>query len=116
MKRVKINFKENNIAQDVVVADSFFARARGLMFRKKMDNFDGMLITPCNSIHTFGMFFPIDVIFLNKNFEVIKVMEGLKPNRMTLLYLKASQVLELAAGTLAGKVTKGDCLEITCIN
>ena len=104
------------IASDVVIADTFLSRARGLMFRKQMNNFDGMLITPCNSIHTFGMNFPIDVIFLSKTFEVVKVLENLKPYRMTRPYFSASQVLELKSGTINGRLSKGDRLEVSCIN
>ena len=111
-----IRNKDWEIAKDVVLADTFLSRARGLMFRKEMDGFDGMLITPCNSIHTFGMSFAIDVVFLNNKYEVIKVFEKLKPYRMTRPYFSATQVLELKSGTLNGRLNKGDRLEVSCIN
>ena len=111
-----IRNKDWEIAKDVVLADTFLSRARGLMFRKEMDGFDGMLIKPCNSIHTFGMSFAIDVIFLNNKYEVIKVFEKLKPYRMTRPYFSATQVLELKSGTLNGRLNKGDRLEVSCIN
>lgn len=116
MKRMKIKNNEWEIAKDVVLADTFLSRARGLMFRKEMNEFDGMLITPCNSIHTFGMNFPIDVVFLSKTFEVVKIFENLKPYRMTRPYFSATQVLELKSGTLNGRLNKGDRLEVMCIN
>lgn len=104
------------IAKNVLVADTFFSRAQGLMFKREMIDFDGMLIKPCNSIHTFCMYFPIDVVFLSKKYEVIKIFEKLKPNRMTRPYFSATQVLELKAGTLNGRLSKGDLLEVSCIN
>lgn len=116
MKRIMIKNKDWEIAKDVVVADTFLSRARGLMFRKEMNDFDGMLITPCNSIHTFGMNFSIDVVFLSKTFEVIKIFENLKPFRMTRPYFSSTQVLELKSGALNGRLKKGDRLEVSCIN
>lgn len=112
MKRIVVKFKEWQIAGEVILADSFFARARGLMGRKSFEGFDGMMIYPCNSIHTFFMHFPIDVIFLNGNYEVVKVLESLKPWRITAPYWGATQVLELAAGTIQGRLAKGDRLEV----
>tara|TARA_R110000868_G_scaffold164359_3_gene396855 strand:+ start:786 stop:1133 length:348 start_codon:yes stop_codon:yes gene_type:complete len=113
VKRISVKLNNWVIAKDAVIADTFISRARGLMFRKDLSDFDGMLIAPCNSIHTVGMLFSIDVVFLNKKFEVIKIIENLKPYRMTRPYFKAFQVLELAAGTLANRLKCGDQLEIT---
>ncbi len=113
MKRIIVKLNDWVIAKDAVVADTFFSRARGLMFRKDLSNFDGMLIAPCNSIHTVGMLFTIDVVFLNKKFEVVKIIENLKPYRLTRPYFRAFQVLELAAGTLKERLQVGDQLEIT---
>ncbi len=116
MKSLVIKNKEWEIAKNAVLADTFLSRARGLMFRKDMNDFDGMIIKPCNSIHTFGMRFSIDVVFMNNKYEVVKVFENLKPYRMTRPYFSATQVLELKAGTLNGRLTKGDLLEVSCIN
>ncbi len=116
MKSLNIKNKEWEISKNAVLADTFLARARGLMFRKAMEDIDGMLIKPCNSIHTFGMRFSIDVVFLNNKYEVVKVFENLRPFRMTRPYFSATQVLELKAGTLNGRLVKGDRLEVSCIN
>ncbi len=116
MGMVSFKHQGQEIASKIKLADTFFTRGLGLMFKKEMTDFDGILIKPSNSIHTFWMRFSIDVIFLNKDLEVIKVFENLKPWRMTWPYLKASQVLELKAGTLNGKIKKGDQLEMTCIS
>lgn len=104
------------VAKEALIADSFFLRAKGLMFAKDLNPYDAMLITPCNSIHTFFMNFDLDVVFLNKKNHVVKIIRHLKPWRMTRPYFKASQVLELKAGTLALDLKEGDQLERVCIN
>ncbi|EQC51248.1 hypothetical protein M901_1095 [Bacteriovorax sp. DB6_IX] len=85
------------------------------MFKKEMKNYDGLLIRPCNSIHTFFMRFSIDAVFLNKDFKVIRIYRDLKPWRMTTIIWKANQVLELRAGTLPDNVKEGDSLTV-CTN
>lgn len=114
--RMIFKHKDQEVARNIKMADTFLSRAIGLMFKSEMPDYDGILIKPSNSIHTFWMKFSIDVIFLNKELEVIKVFENLKPWRMTLPYLRANQVLELRAGTLNGRIKKGDHLEMTCTN
>jgi uncharacterized membrane protein (UPF0127 family) len=63
-------------------------------------------------IHMFGMRFPIDVAFLDRNGRVIAVHHSLKPNRLSKLSLRAEGVLELAAGRLSATGTEvGDTVE-----
>lgn len=98
------------IANHVKVASTTIDRMIGLMFKEKMMGFDALLIEPCNSIHTFFMCYPIDVIFLNKNYEVVKIIRNMKPWRLSAIYFRATKVLELQAGTLPENVSKGDKL------
>lgn len=86
------------------------------MFSKKLPDCDGFLIKPCNSIHTFFMHYPIDVVFLDKNYKVVKIIYNLNPWRMTLVYLNSHQVLEMKAGTLNKNLTEGEIVEAICIN
>lgn len=111
-----IKFKDEILCKDLKIADDFLSRLIGLMFKKEMSGFDGLLIKQCNSIHTFFMRYAIDIIFLDKEFKVVKVIENMKPWRATLMYFKASQVLELNSGTLMNKIKKDDQLEIICTN
>lgn len=97
-------------------AKSFQDRAIGLMFAHQMQGFDGLMIEPCTSIHTFFMKFPIDVIFLDKNNTVVKIIRDMRPWRLSGIYLKARKVLELKAGSLPDKIKKGDAIEVLCIN
>lgn len=70
-----------------------------------------MHIQPCNSIHTFFMRIPIDVLFLDADGVIIKQLPALPPWRASAVYLKARSVLELPAGTLQASGTQeGDRL------
>ena len=99
------------VAEDVAVARTFRGRFRGLMLRREMPSGQALLIERSSSVHTAFMRFPIDVVFLDRENEVVKVAENLRPFRAALS--RGKSVLELNAGC-AGKanVTKGDRLVI----
>lgn len=116
MKECKILHKSIPIAQKVALADNSISRMIGLMFKPGLEAGEGLLIRPCNSIHTFFMRFNIDVLFLDKEYRVLKVIRNLKPWRMTRMYFKAFQVLELQGGTLSEDIHENDQLEVLCIS
>jgi uncharacterized membrane protein (UPF0127 family) len=70
---------------------------RGLLGRKNLKAGEGLLLWPCSSIHCFGMHFPIDVIFLDRQTRVISLRENLTPGSRA-SYRQARCVLELRAG------------------
>ena len=82
---------------DVMVASSPLARMRGLLARPALRGGQAMLIRPCNMIHTVGMAYPIDVVFLRRDGLVLRVAEAVAPRRMR-SHWRAHCVLELAAG------------------
>lgn len=89
----------------VLLASSVWDRLIGLMFKKEMQDsrknfFDGLILDPCNSIHTCFMRFDIDVIFLDSSNQIIKIYQNLKPWRMTPLFWKARKVIEFKAGKI----------------
>ena len=112
----KISDKNLMIGRNILVANTFYQRLKGLMFSKEMRDFDGLIINPCNSIHTFFMCYNIDVLFLDKEYKIIKIIRDLTPWKMTLVYFKASQVLELYGGTLSPDVHEGERLEVLCLS
>lgn len=63
----------------ITVADSFFSRLLGLMGKKEMKDNQALLITKCNSIHTFFMRFNMDAVFVDKNMTVKKAVKSIKP-------------------------------------
>lgn len=104
------------ICQKMAIADDMFSRMKGLMFSEKLPDCDGFLITPCNSIHTFFMLYSLDLLFLDRDFKIVKAVYDLKPWRMSWIYFKAHQVLEMRAGTLKKDLKTGDKLEALCIS
>ena len=71
----------------------------GLLGSSSLDNNHGLLISPCSSVHTFGMRYAIDLVFMNNEGMIVKTVNALKPWRMAFSN-SASMVLELAANTL----------------
>jgi len=101
------------LSADVAVAESLPERLKGLLGKKELKQGESLLIRPCYGIHTIGMGFPIDVVFLNKRNVVISAKNNFPPNRMTRFYFGAVSVLELTAGTLTATDTRvGDRIEI----
>jgi len=88
------------LAQSADVADTSAKRRTGLLKHERLEPGDGLWIVPCESVHTFFMKFPIDLIYLDKRRKVRKVKHALRPWRMSVC-LPAHSVLELPAGTLA---------------
>ena len=88
------------LAPNLSVAVTPFARLKGLLGKSSLPVGEGLWIKPCNSVHTFGMRFPIDVLFLDKKKHVVGLARTLRPNRISRLYLSASSVIELPAGTI----------------
>lgn len=111
MARIINASKGTVVAEDVTVARSFWGRFRGLMLRREMASDQGLLIEPSGSIHTAFMRFPIDVVFLGREKQVVKVAADVRPFRVVLS--RGHSALELNAGS-AGKanVSEGDRLVV----
>lgn len=100
------------VASRVEKADDAPARSKGLLGRESLSGEEGLWIVPCPMIHTFFMKFSIDVLFLDKALTVRRVIEDLKPWRLSPWVLSAHSVLELKGGILRGSVKVGDRLEM----
>jgi uncharacterized protein len=100
------------LAATVLKADTFWKRLKGLRGRKELPAGEGLWIVPCRGVHTRGMTFPIDVLFLDARGTVISLEEHLEPGRFAPIRWKARTVLELPAGTLRDSRTGvGDRIE-----
>jgi uncharacterized protein len=100
------------IATKVETADDAASRSKGLLGRDYLPEGAGMWIVPCPMIHTFFMAFPIDVLFLDRAMKVVRVIEDLKPWRVSPWVFSAHSVLELKGGSLKGRVAPGHRLEL----
>ncbi len=88
------------IAGRVRVAQDLKSRHVGLLNRGSMGVDEGLLIKPCNSIHTFFMKFGIDVVFLSRQGMVVKIAKNIKPFRLESCHIKGYMTLELTGGVL----------------
>jgi uncharacterized membrane protein (UPF0127 family) len=70
------------------------------------------MFEPAMSIHTFFMNFPLDVVFMDENYKIIKLYRNLAPWRHTWMHLTSRKTLELPAGQFPSEVKEGDILEV----
>ncbi|MGN0531365.1 MAG: DUF192 domain-containing protein [Eubacterium sp.] len=95
-------YKDNRlIVEEVENANHFFRRFMGLMYRKSMARNHGLLLTPCNEIHTFGMKFDIDTITMDKSNAILLIDEAVPPNKVRKKVKNGYKVLELNSGVAA---------------
>jgi uncharacterized membrane protein (UPF0127 family) len=104
------------LATSLAVADTHWTRLRGLLGLRPSDfrNGFGLWIVPCHGVHTLGMGFPIDVIYLDRAMTVVHIQHDLRPWRIAPVRAQAATVLELPSSTAAETgTTIGDKIEIT---
>jgi hypothetical protein len=112
MKIINVN-KNYILADKIFLSDKFLARLMGLLSFKSFDKNQAMILRPSNSVHTFFMRFPIDVLFVDKNNSIVRIVRHMKPFRVTGVYLKSKFVVELPVGVIdATKTSVGDYLQI----
>jgi uncharacterized membrane protein (UPF0127 family) len=99
------------LADRADIADTSAKRRTGLLKHTGLEPGEGLWIAPCEGVHTFGMKFAIDVVFLNRQKKILKIRPNMVRGRISFSLL-AHSVLELPAGTLEKTGTiAGDQLE-----
>jgi uncharacterized membrane protein (UPF0127 family) len=112
MLRVRNETKGVVIGDRVELAATSKARRTGLLKHSSLEAGEGLWIIPCEAVHTFGMRFAIDVVYLNKKKVVLKIRHSMVRSRMSFCLI-ADSVLELPAGTCeATGTTPGDQLSV----
>lgn len=126
VKKITVRKTDSNkkVGQDILMANSFYTRFIGLMFKPTLDEVEGLWLTKTKQIHTCWMRFPIDVIYLKKlsgrdssltfeeTYQVVAVEEKMMPWRVGKWVSQATDVLELKAGMIMSKHVKiGDILK-----
>jgi uncharacterized protein len=104
------------LATALAIANTHWTRLRGLLGLRSNDfrNGSGLWIVPCHGVHTLGMGFPIDVVYLDDAMTVIHVQGDLRPWRFAPVRTQAASVLELPCRTAAETQTAvGDKIQIT---
>lgn len=102
MKRGELHWKRGDKPLGKTVtgfARSFALRLRGLLGRPPLAPGEGLLIEPCNAVHTFFMGYSIDVVFISAQHKVLALRSEVMPWRARQC-LRAHYVVELAAGEI----------------
>lgn len=111
--RVSNVTRGTTLATFVEIADTSRTRRKGLLGRMSLSPGEGLWITPCESVHTWFMQFPIDLIFLSRDRRIEKLKSDVVPWRLSAC-LSAGSVLEVSAGSiLASRSEKGDLMEFS---
>jgi hypothetical protein len=107
--------RQTHLAMALAVADKHWSRLRGLVGITASDfgNGCGLWIVPCRGVHTLGMGFPIDVVYLDGTHTVVHIEHELRPWCVAPVRLEATSVLELPARTIVATGTAvGDRIDI----
>jgi uncharacterized membrane protein (UPF0127 family) len=105
--------RQTVLASNMEVADSGAKRSKGLLGRKGLAPGGGLWIVPCESVHTFGMQFAIDLVYLDRQRRIRKIRNSVPPWRLSAC-LSAHSILELPSGSVAGTGSqRGDRLEFS---
>jgi uncharacterized protein len=108
--------RECFLSLGVTPADTIMARLKGLIGKLKLKLDEGLWVVPSQGVHTLGVLFPLDLIYLNESHQVIHVIEHFPKFRIAPLRIKAASVLELPTHTIYSSQTQpGDQLIICAV-
>jgi uncharacterized membrane protein (UPF0127 family) len=111
--KVRNTTRDTVLGDRIAVADTSVTRMVGLLGKDGLQPGEGLLIVPSQAIHTVAMRFAIDVVFVDRDWQVIHLSPAVAPFRMTGLHWKARSVLELPTGTIGQTSTSiGDQLSV----
>ncbi len=111
--KANVKYKDQTVIENAQVADGFWLKLTGYMFRRT-PHVPGILFAT-NSIQTTFMHFDLDLVFIDKQNCVVKIIRNIKPWRFTAFYFKAKWTLELPLGHVPAELSVGDTLEVTFV-
>jgi uncharacterized membrane protein (UPF0127 family) len=91
------------------IANTFWTRLVGLQFRRSISPGTGLLLSPCSSLHTCFMRFPIDIVMLDDNNVVVGTLKNIRPWRLAFCNRGTRRVIEVPPGSV--DIAKGTRLE-----
>jgi uncharacterized membrane protein (UPF0127 family) len=105
--------RQSFLSLGVSIADTFLTSLKGLLGKRKLRNDEGLWVIPSQGIHTIGLLFPIDLVYLDGNRKVIHLVEHLRPFRFAPIKASCESVLELPIRTICKSDTRiGDSFVI----
>jgi uncharacterized protein len=103
--------REKSLATHGRLANTFWSRLRGLLGRTSLQEGEGLVLVGEKSIHTLFMKFPLDIVYIDKNYQVLRADENMVPYRLGPFMSRSAYVLEVPVGTIAATETQvGDQL------
>jgi uncharacterized membrane protein (UPF0127 family) len=110
--RVRNVHRDRMLGDGIKETSSLFSRMKGLLGARGLSPGEGLWICPCNSIHSLGMAFEFDALFLDAGMRVVALYRRFPKNRLSRIYWDARGVLELPEGTIERTGTEvGDEIE-----
>jgi len=107
--RIQNRTRGSELANQARRADTFLTRLVGLLGRSSLKPGEALLIEPCSSVHTAFMRFTIDVVYIDKARNVVKVSPNMRPFRVGGVFKPSCAVIELPKGTIeATQTAPGD--------
>ena len=88
----------NNNEINIKICNNYFNKLLGLMFKKKINY--GILLKNCNSVHTFFCYINLDIIMLDKDFNIIKIYKNVSKNKIIYPIKGVKHILEIPSGTI----------------
>jgi uncharacterized membrane protein (UPF0127 family) len=107
--------RECFLSLDVRAADTIFSRLRGLIGRLKLRSDEGIWVVPSRGVHTLGLLFPLDLIYLDEHYRVIHLVEYFPSFRIGPLKAQAESVLELPTHTIYSSQTQSGDQLVICV-
>jgi uncharacterized membrane protein (UPF0127 family) len=93
------------------LANTFWLRLRGLLGAASLESGEGLILVGEKSIHTLFMKFPIDVVYVDRAYKVIRIDDNMTPYRLGPLIFQSAYVVEMPVGTIVNTATEvGDQL------
>jgi uncharacterized protein len=96
--KLKNKIDNSIISENVMEADTYFKRLKGLMFSKELPDQKALHIIPCSEIHTFNMKYSIDVLYLDRNNNILAIDVNMQPGKIGKHVKNAVSVVELPSG------------------
>ena len=112
MPRILVQPDLEVLCESALFARTHVERARGLLGREPLAATEGLVFEKTPQIHTFGMKYPIDVVFCDRDLEVIHVARNVRPRRISRWVFRARYTIEMKGGTVPGSVDRGTRLVI----
>ena len=111
--RIENLTRQTVLAERGELASNPWRRMKGLLGRDGLDPGQALVIQPCQGVHTWFMRFPIDVVHVDREGVVLRVLEALPPNRLGPMVWRSAYVVELPAGAARlTETTPGDRLRV----